>query len=402
MKSEKLQLKNKNWRKVKLGEIVDVSGGGTPSTSNPNYWGGNIAWLTPAEVVALSGNRFITKTERYITEEGLKNSSAKVMPVNSLLLTSRATIGEVVINKILMTTNQGFINIEPKKIDIIFLLYWLKKNRKFLNQIAVGSTFNELSKSVFKKIEIEIPEDINEQKRIASILSAFDDKIEVNNKISQTLEKMAQAIFKEWFIKNQKLQTEKEGGLPKGWKAGKLGELMVLRKEKFKKYDEWKDLKLLDLGRFPRKSLTITTYGKGKEIKTAGIRFKKGDILFGAIRPYFHKVVMVPFDGVTNSSVFVIKPKKENYYSFLVTILFSENIINYTSMVASGTKMPVLKWEDLCNMEVLIPEEKIVDHFHKIVKNFYDIIIKNVYENQKLTALRDLLLPKLMNEEAKT
>src|SRR4030042_2436435 len=106
--------KETTWRKVKLRDILSVSGGGTPNTNNSEYWNGDIPWLTPAEVSGFKG-RFIEKTKRNISEKGLQYSSAKLIPAGSLLLTSRATIGNVVINKVPIATNQGFINISPSK-----------------------------------------------------------------------------------------------------------------------------------------------------------------------------------------------------------------------------------------------------------------------------------------------
>ena len=368
MKNVKLKSKIKTWRKVKLEKVVDIVYGKDLPTRElknqgfPVYGGNGIIGYSdkylydePQIIVgcrgAYSGNVFETKPKSFITH-------------NSLILQLK----------------------NSNSIDRKFLFYKLLKAN--IKSTITGSAQPQITITELNQLEIATP-NIEKQKRIAKILSAFDEKIELNNKINQTLEEMAQTIFKEWLSKNQKLNIKNQ----------KLGDLMSLRKEKFKKYEEWKSLKLLDLGRFPQKSLAITTYGKGEEIKTAGIKFKKGDILFGAVRPYFHKVVIAPFDGVTNSSVFVIMPKKENHYALLITILFSENTINYTSMCASGTKMPVLKWEDLCNMEVLIPGDKVIDNFNKRVKNFYDLIVKNALENQKLAALRDLLLPKLMSGE---
>jgi type I restriction enzyme S subunit len=217
---------------------------------------------------------------------------------------------------------------------------------------------------------------------------------------------MAQEIFKEWFVRFRfpgwqkiKFVDSELGKIPEGWKATILEEIMNLRREKFKSYNEWKNEKLLDLGRFPQKSLAINEHGKGEEIKTSAFKFYKGDILFGAVRPYFHKVVIAPFDGVTNQSVFVIFPKKQEFYSYLITILFSESTINYATNMAFGTKMPVLKYEDLANMNIVLPDFKILSIFNGIVDKFYKILIEKVEENQKLAALRDLLLPKLMSGE---
>jgi type I restriction enzyme S subunit len=260
----------------------------------------------------------------------------------------------------------------------------------------------------FKKIEVYIPRDIQEQKRIADFLSAFDDKIELNEKIIRTIEKMAMTIFEEWFVHLRFPGYEKIefvdselGKIPKGWRVGNLGEIMIRRVERVKSYKEWMKEKLLDLGRFPRKSLAMVSYGKGEEIKSSVLRFKEGDILFGAVRPYFHKVLIAPFNGVTNASVFIIYPRNAYHYCFLVCTLFSDSTIAYATRCASGTKMPVLKWEDLCSMQLVIPEESVLYKFNEIVNPLLLKLLENVKENQILASLRDLLLPKLMSGEVR-
>jgi len=364
----------KTWRKVKLGEVLELKYGfGLPETKRKT---GRVPVFGSSGIV------------------GAHNEAA--VQSQGIVIGRKGHVGSIHYSNVPFYPIDTVYYVDQLKIpgDIKFFYYFLK--RMPFQQIGSDVGVPGLNRDIAYSLEVKIPEDPNIQKRIADILSAFDDKIELNNKINQTLEQMAQAIFKEWFV-SPSIALAEEDKLPKGWRVGKLGELMVARKEKFRKYEEWKNLKLLDLGRFPQKSLAITSYGKGEEIKTAGIGFKKGDVLFGAVRPYFHKVVIAPFDGVTNSSVFVITPKKESSYAFLVTVLFSENTVNYASMSASGTKMPVIKWEDLCDMEVLIPEERAIENFNKTVKNFYNLIIKNTLENQKLASLRDLLLPKLMS-----
>lgn len=391
---KKQQSKNQNlpkgWRKVKLGEIVDVYGGGTPSTLNSKYWGGDIAWLTPAEVVALSGHRFIDKTERYITEEGLKNSSAKVMPINSLLLTSRATIGEIVINKVPMATNQGFINIQPRKIDLMFLFYWLKKNQKFLNQMAIGSTFNELSKSVFKKIEIFLPEDISDQKRIASILSAFDDKIELNNKINQTLEQMAQAIFKEWFVKFKfpghekvKMADSELGQIPEGWAVKNIMEI-IKRLPVGKKYDNKTALPkgkvpILDQGQ----SGIIGFHNEEPSVKAS---IKNPMVVFSNHTCYY-RLITYDFSCIQN----VIPYVGINGYPTLFVYYLTKDKI----------KMGDYKghWPEFAAQKFIVPPSELARKFAEKIQPFIEIISKNEKENQKLAELRDLLLPKLMSGE---
>jgi type I restriction enzyme S subunit len=377
----------KGWRKVKLGEIVNVSGGGTPSTSNPKYWGGNIAWLTPAEVVALNGNRFINKTERYITEEGLKNSSAKVMPVNSLLLTSRATIGEVVINKIPMATNQGFINIEPKNVDLMFLFYWLKNNRKFLNQMAIGSTFNELSKSVFKKIDILLPEDINEQKRIADILSAFDDKIELNNKIIKTLEEMAQEVFKEWFVKFRfpgwqkvKFVDSELGKIPEEWEVKKLGDILSLEYGKA-------------LTAPNRKAGNIPVYASSGIVGYHNEKLDNGPGIIVGRAGIPGSVYWSQTDFYCVDSAFYVKTTISKY--FVYYLLKYQNL----ESLVSGSAVPGLNRNMVYLNLAVLPNIEIINKFEDFIKPVFLKIYNLKAENQTLAELRDLLLPKLMSGE---
>ena len=407
MQKTKLQLKNKNWQKVKLGEIAILN----PSVHLEK--GEKYPFVSMEQVEI--GKKYICPSEiREYKGGGTKFSDGDILFARITPSLEHGKCGVVKLKgemKVGFGSTEFFVFRGRENITCTDYLYYLSKTHK-LRQTAINSMVGVSGRQraridAIVNYEFYLPP-LNEQKRIADILSAFDEKIELNNKINKILEEMAQAIFKEWFVKFRfpgwqkvKFVDSELGKIPEGWRVGYLGELMELRKEKFKKYDEWKNLKLLDLGRFPQKSLAITSYGKGEEIKTSVIKFYKRDILFGAVRPYFHKVVIAPFDGVTNQSVFVIVPQNPEYYSFLITILFSESTINYATTVASGTKMPVVKWEDLCNMKILFPKIELIKIFEQKIRPLYEIILNNVEGNQKLSALRDLLLPKLMSGEVR-
>lgn len=189
-----------NWKVMKLSEVATIVGGGTPSSSKSEYFeNGNIPWITPKD---LSGykKRYISKGERNITELGLKNSSAKLLPKNTVLLTSRAPIGYVAIASNEISTNQGFKSLVLNDGHIPeFFYYLLKNNVHILESRATGSTFKEISGQILKDTELSIPTpDI--QQKIVDILSPLDDKIELNTQINQTLEQIAQALFKSWFV----------------------------------------------------------------------------------------------------------------------------------------------------------------------------------------------------------
>lgn len=161
----------------KLGEIGLIKSGGTPDTKNIQYWNGDIAWITPTDITRLKGKKYIKSVAVKITEEGVQNSSAFILPERSLIVCTRATIGECVINIIPVATNQGFKSIIPSpSIDVEYLYYWILYSRYSLMSVASGSTFLEVSKSAFENLSVAIPP-LPEQQKIASVLSSCDREI---------------------------------------------------------------------------------------------------------------------------------------------------------------------------------------------------------------------------------
>ncbi len=197
-----------NWKVMKLSEVATIVGGGTPSSSKSEYFeNGNIPWITPKDLSGYN-KRYISKGERNITELGLKNSSAKLLPKNTVLLTSRAPIGYVAIASNEISTNQGFKSLVLNDGHIPeFFYYLLKNNVHILESRATGSTFKEISGQILKDTELSIPTpDI--QQKIVDILSPLDDKIELNTQINKTLEQIAQALFKSWFVDFDPVRTK--------------------------------------------------------------------------------------------------------------------------------------------------------------------------------------------------
>ncbi|KEZ23379.1 EcoKI restriction-modification system protein HsdS [Glaesserella parasuis] len=188
-----------SWELKKLSEVADIIGGATPKSDVDEYFNGDIPWITPKD---LSGykNRYISKGERNITKLGLENSSAKLLPKGAVLFTSRAPIGYVAIADNEVSTNQGFKSLVLKDGNIPeFFYYLLKHNIPLFEARATGSTFKEVSGQVVKNTELLIPS-IDIQKKIVDLVSPLDEKIELNTQINQTLEQIAQTIFKSWFI----------------------------------------------------------------------------------------------------------------------------------------------------------------------------------------------------------
>ncbi|GAB1419636.1 hypothetical protein MASR2M12_24010 [Bacteroidales bacterium] len=209
----------REWKTFKLGEIATrITSGGTPSTRKSEYYGGNIPWLRTQEV---NFNR-IYNTEIKITDEAVKKSSAKLIAANSIIVAMYgATAGRIAINKIPLTTNQACCNItiDSKKADYNFVYYYLKSKFGEILNMATGAAQQNLNAGMLRDFEIQAP-NIETQKEIAQILSSLDDKIELNLQMNQTLEAMAQAIFKEWFVNFNfpGFDGELVDGLPKGWR----------------------------------------------------------------------------------------------------------------------------------------------------------------------------------------
>jgi len=176
------------WIDCKISDIGTVVGGATPSTKkNENYEGGEISWITPKDLSTFNV-RYIERGERNITEIGLKSCSTQLMPINTVLFSSRAPIGYIAIAAKELCTNQGFKSIIPNEnTDPLFLYYLLKYNKDRIEALGSGTTFKEISGSVMKNIEVRVPKLKKIQSKIASILASIDDKIELNLKINNNL-----------------------------------------------------------------------------------------------------------------------------------------------------------------------------------------------------------------------
>jgi len=167
----------KSWRKCTLASLGKIVGGGTPSTKNPDYWGGDIPWATPTDVTSLESN-FILKTKRSITKKGLSKSAARLLPKHSILITTRATIGELAINTVPMATNQGFHSLCcNRETNFMFAFYLLHRHRSKFFRYADGTTFLEIGKTDLDRIKVQVPATRQEQQKIASILSGIDARL---------------------------------------------------------------------------------------------------------------------------------------------------------------------------------------------------------------------------------
>lgn len=367
-----------NWKKCKIGDIGTVVGGSTPSTKDEaNYNEGNISWITPKDLSNFN-ERYIFNGSRNITDKGLKNCSAQLMPKNSVLFTSRAPIGYVAIAGKELCTNQGFKSVIPNKdTDYMFLYYLLKFNKEYIESMGSGTTFKEVSGTTMKNIEVSVPP-LTTQRQIAKILSSLDDKIELNNRINKNLEEQAMAIYKNYFSPESSI-SGKMVALDQYCNifTGKKNANASVTNGKYKFFT------------CAPESLQINSYiYDGNAIIVSGNGAYTGRTRFysGKFDLYQRTYACTLIDDINPDYIFPL-------YWF-VKLELSKKIMGGTR----GSAIPYIVLNDLAKFEFIF-NEKMFASYIPIFKNLTEIIQANEFENEVLVSLRDTLLPKLMSGE---
>ena len=396
------------FRRMKLSEIGQIVAGGTPKTKIEEYWNGDVPWITPKDLSSHAG-MYISRGERNISQVGLDNSSAKLLPKGTVLFTSRAPIGYVAIARNEVTTNQGFKSIiVDDENDNIFIYYLLKNNIDIIENHANGSTFKEISGSVMKSLEFGIPS-LREQKAIAHILSTLDDKIEVNNEINKTLENMAQVIFKQWFVDfefpNEEGEPYKTGGgemikseigmIPKGWEVVQFRDIFRFVKGKKPKTIaecEFKDSeKYLTIDVLNRNSVLFCSKEKVIEANSEDVLMVMDGASSGAV--YFGQKGVV---ASTLAKLELISQKVSNQFLFYAIKYFENDIKTHTT----GSAIPHTDKEYTYRLMIALPNDiSLQTKIDDLLCDISDTFIAREQENAVLKATRDTLLPKLMSGE---
>ncbi|WP_295723216.1 restriction endonuclease subunit S [uncultured Methanobrevibacter sp.] len=359
----------------------------------------------------LDGNVHIKDNSRIISEDDFNKIHKNYKLENyDVLLTVAGTIGRTAIIKNYQDnyTFQRSVAIfkTNDKIKSLWLYYYFNSpiGKQIIKSLSKGTTQLILPLKDLRNLEIPVPKNTSDQKKILSILTAIDKKIEINKEINNNLEQLLHTIFSYWFISfekfgNLKFTQTDLGEIPEGWECGVLSDLLILTKNPIKA-SETNGLPYLPIDIIPMNSLGISELKSDEEANSSLITFDKNDILIGAMRVYFHRVVISPCRGVTRSTCFVLKPKKEEYLSYLLLLCNLEQTIKYAQNTSKGTTMPYAVWDNgLGDMDIVIPPENVLKEFHQLVFPIIEKIRDSYNEINKLQKLRDTLLPKLMSGE---
>lgn len=382
-----------NWgrlgMKFKLSDVMDLIGGGTPKTSKSEYWNGTIPWLSVKDFN--NGFRYVYETEKTITELGLENSSTKLLQKGDVVISARGTVGEIATIPFPMAFNQSCYGLRAKSgiVTSDYMYYLIKHNVSVLRKNTHGSVFDTITRNTFDNIEVEIPS-IETQEKIASILSDYDKKIELNNAINNNLEQQAKALYKDWFFDFSPFSSD--GNLPNGWHIGTVGDIIQLHDSKrvplsgaerdkmAKVYPYYGATSLMDyVDNYLFDGIYLLLGEDGTVVDSLG--FPILQYVYGQFWVNNHAHIITGKEGFS---------VEELYLFFSLT--------NIKSIVTGAVQQKVSQ-QNLKKVPAIIPSKQALSAFDEIIQPIFAQIRNLRDENVNLSQLRDTLLPKLMSGE---
>ena len=301
------------------------------------------------------------------------------------------------------------------------LTQWEEVRNYAISQMTGTSGRQRVPVDSLDHLTVPLPP-LPEQRAIAHILGTLDDKIELNRRMNETLEEMARALFKSWFVDFDPVRAKMEGRdtglppdvadlfpdrlveselgeIPEGWEIGCLADIAVAPRRGVDPKSLHDETPYIGLEHMPRRSIALTQWeGAGKVTSSKSV-FKKGEFLFGKLRPYFHKVGVAPVSGICSTDVIVVAPKASEWSSFVLASISSDEFVAYANQTSTGTRMPRTSWKTMSEYRICLPSAHAVQAFQDAVQPMIDGIVANVHGSHTLAALRDALLPKLVSGE---
>ncbi len=389
----------KGWQKVRLGDIAEIIGGGTPSTQITSFWNGSINWFTPTEIGI---TKYVYKSQRTITPLGLKKSSTKLLPIGTILLTSRASIGDCAILKVVATTNQGFQSLIPlEKINNEFLYYLMLTLKNKLLKLASGSTFLEVSPNKIKNLLIPLPP-LNEQIAIANILSDVDHYLYSLDALILKKESVKKALSFELLSQRKRLK-----GFNQNWQKVRLGDICYLKNGFSFKSDLFKNMgiPIIRISNISSVDNCINTNDLvfyDPILIDNDYILKQGDLILAMSGATTGKSCLYNLNKIAylNQRVGVFRAKTSFCYDFLVQFVFSELFTSRLKLILTAGAQPNISSFDIEDFEILLPplNEQIaianilsaLDHEIISLKNK-----KRQFENIKKALNHDLMSAKI-------
>jgi type I restriction enzyme, S subunit len=336
---------------------------------------------------------------------------------DTLLLSINGTLGGLAKYRgetVVLGKSVAYIKCTKIFLDFLYYYFQLKNVQKCMWNEATGSTIKNLSLASIRNLQIPTPTEVV-QKKIAAVLLAIDAKIEINNHINDELEAMAKNLYNFWFLQfdfpDQSGKPYKSSGgkmeynstlkreIPAGWEAIRLNELLQNRADSITSSKVDSHVPYTPIESLPTKKMSFGSAQPSSEANTSLIKYKKSDILIGAMRVYFHRVCIAPFEGITRTTTLILRPLKPNYLPYLYQVCNEDRTISVATKLSVGTQQPYVNWEKaLENHAIPFPEDDVlIQKYSSKMLSITKEVINRERENAELTKLRDWLLPMLMN-----
>jgi type I restriction enzyme S subunit len=435
------------WQEVRLTDLYDISSGLSKPAKD---FGSGYPFLAFKDVF---NNYFVPDDLTQLVRSSEKEQKkCSVIRGDVFLTRTSETMHELGMSSVALkdydrATFNGFTKrLRPKDCNELvpeYIGYYLR-SQKFRNEMLAFSTMStraSLNNEMISHLRISFPS-ISEQEDIAWVLKSLDDKIQLNRRMNTTLEAMAQALFKSWFVdfdpvidkalaagnpiseplrkraearqalgdKRKPLPAdvarhfpdrfvfnEEMGWVPEGWEVGKFADIArhvrsSVKADEVEGYDFY-----VGLEHIGKKNLFLYNNGSGASVSSNKSGFEEGDLLFGKLRPYFHKVCIAPCQGICSTDILVLRAKSSSLHSYMMLTAFTEKFVDYANLRSTGTRMPRANVKDMLEYAITLPSKKILDSFDGSLAPMWKKGMASVKNGQNLATLRDTLLPKLLS-----
>lgn len=381
------------WQEYKLADLCSLIGGGTPKTSVPEYWNGNIPWLSVTDFN--TGRKYCFDAEKKITEKGLKESSTKILKKGQIIISARGTVGVISMLGNDMAFNQSNYGINAKDglTSNDFLYYLLKDNLSQFISNSYGAVFDTITKQTFEQITVELPS-LPEQTAIAEVLSSLDDKIDLLHRQNKTLGQLAETLFRQWFVEEAEESWEEKG-------LDELGKIICGKTPSTKIHSYFGgNVPFIKIPDMHGKTFLFETEDSLTEegANSQSNKYLPPKSICVSCIATVGLVSMNAFPSQTNQQINSIIPLKDFYRYFLYLKMKSMKY-ELLAMASGGTATDNLNTGNFSKINLSVPNEDILKSFHNEVDPLFEKIKSNTAQIRTLTQLRDTLLPKLMNGE---
>ena len=372
----------------------------------------------------------------FISNDHAKRLSNANVIRGDIVFTHAGNIGQVAyipessrFERYVISQRQFYMRCNRSKVIPEFVTLYFKspegQHQLLANTSQVGVPSIAQPVTYLRTIPIPIPH-LPEQRAIAHVLGTLDDKIELNRRMNETLEEMARALFKSWFVDFDPVRAKMEGRwrrgqslpgmpaelydlfpdsmvsselgeIPEGWEAGVLGNVANEVRVSAQPQSIDPGTPYIALEHMPKCCLALSDWGVADEVGSNKFRFERGNILFGKLRPYFHKVGIAPLEGVCSTDIVVVAPAADCWFGFVLGHISSKEFVDYTDITSTGTRMPRTKWRDMARYTIALPTRGLAEAFTVQIQPWVEHIVSVIHESRSLSSLRDTLLPGLVS-----